>query len=164
MKRSAAVALAWLALASLAVATTIIPMSLEEMTQAADCVVEGQAGRSWSAWNAEHTFIYTYTTFQVSRALKGAPAQTLTVKQLGGSADGYTQKVSGVRALDSGENALLFLRPSAAGDGTMVVVGLMQGHFRIYQPAQQASTAVVNITGTLLLKEAETRIAKVVPR
>lgn len=112
-------------------ATTVIPMSVEELTRAASHVVEGRALNSWSAWNAQHTLIYTYTNFQVARRLKGAAVQTITVKQLGGSAEGYTQKVSGVRHFQAGEDALLFLRPSIAADGTLVVVGLMQGNFRM---------------------------------
>lgn len=112
-------------------ATTIVPMSLEELTRAASSVVEAHALRSWTSWNAQHTLIYTYTTFQVSRTLKGATANEVTVKQPGGSADGYTQKVSGVRHFQEGEDALLFLRASVAADGTQVVVGLMQGNFRV---------------------------------
>ncbi len=152
---------AWLlaALVSSAAATTIIPMSVAQMARAAAYVVEGTAGHSWSAWNPQHTLIYTYTTFKVGRALKGSPAQTITIKQMGGSAGGYTQHVAGVRAFDSGENALLFLRPSAAGDGTFVIVGLMQGHFRIYQPAQGAAAAA-NIMGSLPLAQAEARVAR----
>lgn len=116
-------------------ATTIVPMSVEELTRAASHVVEAHALRSWTSWNAQHTLIYTYTTFQVSRTLKGNAADSVTVKQVGGSADGYTQKVSGVRQFQVGEDALLFLRPSVAADGTLVVVGLMQGNFRMAQTA-----------------------------
>ncbi|MGZ4818923.1 MAG: hypothetical protein ACXVZJ_09875, partial [Terriglobales bacterium] len=93
-------------------------MSVEEMTQAATDVVEARAVSSRAAWNQQHTLIYTYTTFQVTQVLKGARAQEINVKQPGGTAGGYTQKVSGVHHAQIGEEALLFLRPSAAGDGT----------------------------------------------
>ena len=112
-------------------ATTIVPMSVEELTRASASVIEAHALRSWTSWNAQHTLIYTYTTFQVSRTLKGKSDDVVTVKQPGGSADGYTQKVSGVRHFQEGEDALLFLRPSVAADGTQVVVGLIQGNFRV---------------------------------
>jgi hypothetical protein len=110
-------------------------MSVEQLTRAASNVVEGRVLNSWSAWNPQHTLIYTYCSFQVTHSLKGTPPQTITLKQLGGSAGGYTQKVAGVRQFQTGEDALLFLRPSVAGDGTMVVVGLMQGHFRMARDA-----------------------------
>jgi hypothetical protein len=114
-------------------ATTVVPMSIEDLTRASSDVIEGHATRSWTTWNAQHTLIYTFTTFEVSKKLKGSAPQSVTVKQVGGSADGYTQKVSGVRQFQVGEDALLFLRPSVANDGSLVVVGLIQGNFRMVQ-------------------------------
>src|SRR3954464_4394864 len=125
-------------------ATMVKPMSVEDLTSAASAVVEGQATESWTSWNAEHSRIYTFTRVQVARTLKGSTAQTLVVKQLGGSADGYTQHVSGVRAMQTGEDALLFLRASDAHDGTMVIVGLMQGHFRLLRDDASGSKVVSN--------------------
>ena len=132
MKRAGGVMLLLGLLAAACGATTVMPMSVEELAQGAGAVVEGTAGESWSAWNPQHTLIYTYTKFQVTRSWKGAPGQTIVVKQLGGSADGYMQHVAGVRYFQSGEPCVLFLRPSVAQDGTQVVVGLMQGNFRVY--------------------------------
>jgi hypothetical protein len=136
-----------LACALAARATTVIPMSVEELTRSASEVVEARALNSRSAWNPQHTLIYTYTTFQVTRALKGAAAQTMTVKQLGGSAEGYTQKVSGVHHAQAGEDALLFLRPSVAGDGTYVIVGLVQGNFRMFRAGTGQTMVSNGITG-----------------
>ena len=124
-------------------ATTVVPMSVEELARSASDVVEARALSSRSAWNAQHTLIHTYTTFQVTRTLKGAAAQTVTVKQLGGSAGGYTQKVAGVHHAQAGEDALLFLRASVAGDGTYVIVGLIQGNFRMFR-ASDGHTMVSN--------------------
>ena len=156
-------------------ATTVVPMSVEELTLASSHVIEARALRSWTSWNAQHTLIYTYTTFQVTRTLKGQAADTVTVKQAGGSAGGYTQKVSGVRQFQAGEESLLFLRPSAAADGTLVVVGLMQGDFRVY-PSPSGDKLVSNgvsgghqydggrvttFSGTAMrLQDAEARIAR----
>lgn len=132
MKRAGGVLLLLGLLAGICGATTVIPMSVEELTQAAGAVVEGTAGESWSAWNPQHTLIYTYTKFQITQSWKGSPGQTIVVKQLGGAAGGYQQHVAGVRYFQSGEACVLFVRPSVAQDGTQVVVGLMQGNFRVY--------------------------------
>jgi hypothetical protein len=141
--RTAALIAVLLICGAAAMATTVIPMSVEELTRSASRIVEVQAVSSRSAWNQQHTLIYTYTTFRVTRALKGDTAQTMIVKQLGGSAEGYTQKVSGVHHAQVGEEALLFLRPSAAGDGTYAIVGLLQGHFRIFH-ARSGETMMSN--------------------
>lgn len=111
-------------------ATTVFPMSVERLTDISSDVVVGHAVKSWSSWNAQHTIIVTYTQFAVDSRLKGTSGATVTVKQPGGSAEGYTQHVAGVRPWSAGESAVLFLRPSHSGDA-MVVSGLIQGDFRI---------------------------------
>lgn len=128
---------------SLLRATSIIPMSVEELTTAADVVVEAKALDSWSQWNPQHTIIFTHTRFQVLKTLKGTPPQQIVVKQPGGEAGGYGQRVAGVRQFLTGESTALFLRPSAVGDGTYVVVGLVQGNFRMYQ-SRSGEMAVTN--------------------
>jgi hypothetical protein len=110
-------------------ATTIIPISVERLTDISSDVVVAHANKSWSTWNAQHTMIVTFTEFSVDDHLKGSGSSTITVKQPGGSAGDYTQRVAGVRPWSAGESAVLFLRPSA--DGTFVVSGLMQGDFRM---------------------------------
>ncbi len=57
-------------LSALCWATTVIPMSVEELTRAASDVVEARAVSSRAAWNAQHTLIYTYTTFELTHSLK----------------------------------------------------------------------------------------------
>lgn len=169
------------ATAGLAVATTVIPMSIEDLVRGSTAVVEGTAGQSWSQWNPEHTIISTYTRFRVLRSLKGAAVQDVLVKQMGGSAGGYQQKVAGVRMFRAGDAAVLFLRPSVANDGTMVITGLMQGNFRIessrsgeatvtngvpavesFQPGAPATSAY---TGSrMTLRQLETRVLQAVGR
>jgi len=119
-----------LASAPLLVATSMVPVSVETLTGSAELIMQGRATRSWSAWNAQHSLIYTYTEFTVDRTLKGS-AGKVVVKQLGGSIDRVTQHVSGIRYWQAGEEAVLFLRVSEANDNTHVVVGLTQGAFRV---------------------------------
>jgi hypothetical protein len=122
-----------LALAGASTATTLIPMSVEELTRAADTVVEATATNSWSQWNPQHTMIVTYTRFTVLKTLKGAPPAEILVKQPGGMVGSDGTKVPGVRHFLVGETALLFLEPSRNNDGTQLVVGLVQGNFRVYK-------------------------------
>jgi hypothetical protein len=162
-------------------ATMVKPMSVEELSTAATHIVEGQAQDTWTSWNATHTRIYTFTRVKVSRALKGSSASdTVVIKQVGGSAGGYTQHVAGVQPMQTGEQALLFLRPSQSADGTMVIVGLMQGHFRVARDSQSGQVVVSNgVMGaeefsgnkvkayrgnSLTLSQMEARIRKAVPR
>ena len=148
MKSRIALGLTLALLTSGAMATTVIPMSVEELTRVASQIVEARALSARSEWNPEQSLIYTYTKFQVTRGLKGMAAQTIVVKQLGGSAGGYTQKVAGVHHAQPGEEALLFLRPSEAGDGTYVVVGLVQGNFRVFRGSNGEALVSNRIGGT----------------
>ena len=116
-------------------ATTVIPMSIEELSSAATHIIRGHAIDSRSAWDDQHSTIYTYTRFQTDETLKGTSSAVITVKQLGGSAGGYTLHVAGVHSWSNGENVMLFLRPSQDQDGTFAVVGLMQGDFRLRRSA-----------------------------
>ena len=143
MKRALALILVLLC-AAISPATTVKPMSIAELTAAASMIVEGQATESWSAWNPQHTLIYTFTRVHVSKTLKGTNDGTVLLKQLGGNAGGYTQKVAGVHPMMSGDQAVLFLRPSEAHDGTVVIVGLMQGNFRIEREAKSGAVVVNN--------------------
>jgi hypothetical protein len=116
-------------LAGMLSATTIVPVSVEQLAKESSHIIEGTAVQSWADWNPQHTLIFTYTRFQVARSLKGEGLRTVVVKQPGGTAGHYTQKVAGVRHWRNGESAVLFLRPSGAADGTLQVTGLMQGNF-----------------------------------
>ena len=116
-------------------ATTVIPMSIEELSSTATQIIRGHAIDSRSAWDDQHSAIYTYTRFQTDETLRGSNNAVITVKQLGGSAGGYTLHVAGVHSWNKGEDAVLFLRPSQAQDGTSAVIGLMQGDFRLRRSA-----------------------------
>lgn len=142
MRRLFALLLVCMAIA--APATTVKPLTIEELTDSASLIVEGQATQSWSTWNAQHSLIYTFTRVRVTKTLKGNSAESVVVKQVGGTANGYTQRVAGVNPMKPGDVSVLFLHPSEAHDGTMVVVGLMQGNFRIEREAQTGSTVVNN--------------------
>lgn len=141
-KHKVAILLALLvALAMVSSATTVVPMSIERLTAASEHVLEARAIQTWSQWDASHSMIFTYTRFQVLRALKGSAAQTVVVKQMGGRATGYVMKVAGVRHWRPGDEAVLFLRRSQTGDGTLVVTGLLQGNFRIERTGTESTVS-----------------------
>lgn len=127
-------------------ATTVRPVSIETMTAQATLVAEGRAISSESKWNSAHTLISTYTRFRVSRVLKGGAASEVTIRQPGGKVGAYQVIAHGVRYLKPGEEAALMLKESGDADGSMIVVGLVQGMFRIQREA--SGTAFVS-NGTI---------------
>ena len=174
-----ACAATFLFLAALLSATTIVPVSVERLARESSHIVEAQASESWSQWNPQHSLIFTYTRFQIARTLKGQAPTTIVVKQPGGSAEGYTQKVAGVRHWRTGDQAVLFLRSSQEMDGTLEVTGLMQGNFLVHKSDtgeimvsngvpdvstyQASSNAVTQYRGSgMRLDELESRIQKAI--
>jgi hypothetical protein len=109
-------------------------MSVQDLTQASSSVVRAKAVSVHSEWDAGHALIYTYTRFQLISTMKGQSASEFVVRQLGGHAEGYTQKVAGVRHWQPGEEVVLFLRPSMAS-GVLAVTGLFQGNFSVSRSA-----------------------------
>lgn len=178
MKRRLVLLLA-LAVPALLYGTTVIPMDVEKLASVSTHIVEARAVRTVSQWNAEHTLILTYTSFEVRRTLKGETPPTIMVRQLGGTVDGISQRVAGVRHWRPGDEAVLFLQPSSIPDGALVVTGLMQGNFLMRHTPQgqtfvsngmpeasefhAATGAVTNYRGrNLRLEDLESRIQKAV--
>lgn len=135
----------WLGLllsCAVASATTVVPMSIERLARASENVVEARALEQWSAWDAAHTVILTYTRFQVTSVLKGSTPQVIVVKQIGGRVGDQVARAAGVRYFHKNEETVLFLHPAMAGDSTYVITGLMQGNFHVAHTAE--STTVSN--------------------
>ena len=151
--------LLWITIAASCSATTVIPVSVESLTETSSEIIEARALTSWPQWNPEHTIIFTYTRFEVMRTLKGPSMPEIVVKQMGGSADGYTQKVAGVRRWQAGEQSVLFLRSSDAADGSLVVTGLMQGNFRMSRAPDGEVVVSNGISGVIAYDRASKKIS-----
>ena len=77
---------------------------------ASSSAIRGQVTETWSAWDASHDVIYTYATVRVTRYFGEATGpDTLVVREVGGTVDGYTQEAIGFPAIRRGEQVVLFL-------------------------------------------------------
>src|SRR2546426_7157199 len=88
-------------------AVTLQPMSLAELVQEADIIFVGTAVTRVSAWNPEHTRIYTRTTFQLEEYLKGYAGETIVVETMGGVAEGVGMMVPGMPVFSVNQQELL---------------------------------------------------------
>ena len=136
--------------------TTLERMSVAQMTQAARLVVRAQCVANSTAWDGGE--IWTFTSFTVEDAWKGAPsgaAQQLTVRLLGGSVGNLSSTVSGVPRFHPGEDVILFLQPTARGDYS--IVSWVQGTFRIHRDARSGAEIVVQDTASFDTYDPATR-------
>ena len=114
--------------ATIAHATTVQRLALEDLAKRADHIVAGRVRSSKTFWNANGKLILTTYTIRVDETIKGRPAQTLEVTTIGGRIGDVQLYVSGMPSLEQDEHVVLFTEPSGSYE---VVLGLSQGKFRI---------------------------------
>lgn len=91
-------------------AAQFVEQSFDQVARDARYVVRGSVINTWSAWDSAHEVIYTYATLRVTRYFgEIAGPDTLVVREVGGTVDGYTQEAIGFPAIRQGEQVVLLL-------------------------------------------------------
>ena len=121
-----------------AVATTIVRLSIEELTNRADDVLIGEVTKIESRWSLDHKEINTFVTLHKPSHLKavgGDAADTIVIVP-GGTVDGMTSEAIGAPTFTVGEQVALFTITMAPArpqpiEATQWVLGLSQGKWNI---------------------------------
>ncbi len=109
---------------------TLVPgFSLEGLVARSETIVQGRCLRSWSDWDANHQYIWTHHEIEVSEPLKGTPARSVVVSELGGRAGDMELHVEGMPSYRPGEEVVVFLYRTATG--LWRTRGLGQGKYAI---------------------------------
>jgi hypothetical protein len=91
-------------------ASQFVQLPFEQVASEAQLVVRGTIGETWSAWDDAHEVIYTYATVRVSRYFgETTGPDTILLREVGGTVDGYTQEAIGFPIIRSGEDVVLML-------------------------------------------------------
>lgn len=134
-------------------------MPIEDLGRASSVVVRGDVVETRSFRDGDR--VYTDTVVSVRECWKtgaACPAE-LTVRQLGGEADGLGMAVEGSASLAVGSEAVLFLR--ARRDGALAPVGMAQGVFVARQDAAGRVRYVRDLRGLDLVREDHLRAGSV---
>lgn len=123
-----ALLLALLSLPAAAWATTVLRADVPALTRLSDAVVRGRVVSLQSHWTGDGLRIVTDVRLEVTEALKGAPAHTITIRQPGGTVGNIGQRVSGLASFKAGEEVVVFLERRGP---VHVVTGLAQGKFHL---------------------------------
>jgi hypothetical protein len=131
--------LPWVALALLAAlpatASTVLPLTVDDLTDRADRVFHGIC---LDARGEKHDGrIVTRARFVVREGLKGAVTDTLDLLLPGGVAEGVRTTISGMPAFAAGQEVVLFLTEEDR-IGRVWPVGLAQGGFRVNRDGRSA--------------------------
>jgi hypothetical protein len=114
--------------ATIAQATTVQRLALEDLVKKAHHIVAGRVRESRTSWNANGKLILTTYTIEVDDNIKGQFSQTLEVTTIGGKIGDLELHVSGMPPLEKDEHVVLFTELSGSYE---VVLGLSQGKFRV---------------------------------
>lgn len=125
-------------------ATTLLRMSLGQMSRTAKVIVRVRCVESAAAWDAGE--IWTFTSFDVDAVWKSFAPARITVRLLGGRVGNLTSNVSGIPRFRAGEEVVLFLEPTLRGGFT--VVSWEQGTFRIHRDPRSGEASVTQDTAS----------------
>jgi hypothetical protein len=131
-------------LAPSARATTLVRLSLEQLSQAATLVVRGRVLAEESRWNEAHTQIVTLATVQVTQSVKGAPPAFVTIAQPGGTVGNVHLRVAGTVYFSPQDEFYFFLEPDPAEASRFLLVGMLQGAFRIVRDPTSGEERVIH--------------------
>ena len=97
-------------------ASQFIELSFDQVARESSYIVRGTVEQTWSQWDDSHEVIFTYATVRVHRYFgETTGPDTLVVREVGGTVDGYTQEAIGFPVVRSGENVVFFLSPVEDG-------------------------------------------------
>ena len=114
-------------------ATTVLPLSLEQLTDRAELVFYGSVVENTVIRDGDNGRIATLTRFQIHDLIKGQAADSHTIKQIGGEiAGGRSLRIHGVPRYEVGQSYVIFL-PRASSLGFSSPVGLHQGNFTVVE-------------------------------
>ena len=114
-------------------ASTFLKQSVGDLIQSSRGIVHAQVTDIRAEWNADHTFIFSYVTLEVKRALLGTKHAYETVRVPGGIVDGYRVVMEGAPDFKTGDNVVVFL--GAWDDGALMVEGYYQGLSKVDRDA-----------------------------
>jgi hypothetical protein len=135
-------------------ATQVTHLDTRALVRESSDIVIGQVEGASTHWNENRSAIVTEVTVRISQTLKGAAADRLVLRQMGGELDGLRYTIPGSPTFRPGEEALLFVWRDAAGRPQ--VDGLAQGKFDIAKDPATGERLVQRSLPGLAFRDAKT--------
>lgn len=114
-------------------ASTFLKQSVGQLIQSSQGIVHAKVTDVHSEWNADHTYVFTYVTLEVKRALAGPKRAYETVRVPGGTVGDFHAVMEGAPEFRVGEEVVAFL--GAWDDGITMVEGYFQGLSKVERDA-----------------------------
>jgi hypothetical protein len=112
-------------------ATTVRPMTLDDIVGSAAIAFEGTCLSNRTQLDSATNQVVTYTLFQVTDVLKGSVPESYEIKQIGGELPGsISYTVYGIPKFTPGQSYVVFLA-GVSSSGFSSPMGLSQGSFDV---------------------------------
>jgi len=135
--------------ATTASATTLVRMSLDQLGEASTEIIRAHVLSQQTVWNPQHTRIYTYTTLALDQTYKGDPPSFPVIQQPGGTIGKMRVFVAGTVQFHPQTGYLLFLERSSTDASKFLLVGMVQGAYRIYRDEKTQEEKLILPLGSL---------------
>ena len=126
-------------------ATSLLSMSVEELSQKADLIVQGTVVDTKAELAADQSAIHTTVLISVQDQWKGKSTSSVTLVQPGGSLGEIVEEVPGLPSFMPSEKVILFLKEMPGGK--LIVFGGEQGKFVLRFDVASGSEMVEGSTG-----------------
>lgn len=121
-------------------ATTVAPLSFEELVRLSSSVVYARVTGVQGQWSDDRRRIDSLVTVAVIKGLKGTATAELTLTVPGGQVGRYLNVMPGAPSFARGDLAVLFL--TARGPRLPVTTGFTQGIYRVVRDSVSGATLV----------------------
>jgi hypothetical protein len=122
-------------------ATTVAPLSFEQLVSGSSAVVYGRVTDVRSQWTADRRFIESIVSIEVIKGMKGGASNTISFTVPGGQVGRYLNVIPGAPMFSTGDLAVFFL--TAHGPRLPVTTGLTQGIYRVQRDASSGAMLVM---------------------
>lgn len=121
-------------------ATTVSPLSFEQLVTESAAVVYGRVTEVRSQWTADRRFIESVVSIEVIKGMKGVAGSSMAFTVPGGQVGRYLNVIPGAPTFAAGDLAVFFL--TAHGPRLPVTTGLTQGIYRVQREASSGAMMV----------------------
>jgi len=122
-------------------ATTVVPLSFEQLVSESQSVVYGRVAGVRAQWTDDRRFIESVVTVEILRGLKGRAGESISFTVPGGQVGRYLNVIPGAPSFAPGDLAVFFL--TAQGSRLPVTTGLTQGIYRVQRDLSSGALLVV---------------------
>src|SRR5438105_7781494 len=129
---------------SVALGTTVIPPTFDDLITRAEMIFQGTVTDVRSEWTGEggQRHIASYVTFKVDDSIKGNPGAKVTLNLLGGTVGAETMEVSDAPKFKVGDRDILFVENN--GTQFIPLVGIMHGRFHVEKDQNGRDVVLTN--------------------